>query len=192
MFRQPTCFLSPKLEGRLRMDGSHAVYARQGVMVGERLAVWGGEVITWDTLAQLPSEVRRLTLQVEEELYLVSLQEGPGDWVNHSCNPNAGLSGQIVLVAMRDIAPGEEICFDYAMTDGSPYDEFECECGAANCRGRVTGNDWLRPELRESYAGYFSPYLQRRIEQFELLGVFPRPDKSNGTGPRRQQNSNVI
>ena len=184
MFRQPTCYLSPKLEGRLRLDGSHGVYARQGLVVGERLAVWGGEVITWDILAQLPPEVRRLTLQVEEELYLVSLQEGPGDWVNHSCNPNAGLSGQVVLVAVRDIAPGEEICFDYAMTDGSPYDEFDCECGAANCRGRVTGNDWLRPELQARYAGYFSPYLQRRIEQFEHLDLFPQANKANGTGPQ--------
>jgi hypothetical protein len=66
---------------------------------------------------------------------------------------------------MRNIAQGEEICFDYAMSDGSPYDEFDCACDAPNCRGRITGEDWRRPELQRKYANWFSPYLRRRIEQ---------------------------
>ena len=49
------------------------------------------------------------------------------------------------------------------MCDGSPYDEFDCACGSARCRGRVTGNDWRDPLLWKRYAGHFSPYLQRRI-----------------------------
>jgi hypothetical protein len=65
---------------------------------------------------------------------------------------------------MRDIEPGEELTFDYAMCDGSRYDEFDCYCGGAHCRGRVTGEDWRRPELWQRYEGYFSPYLARRIE----------------------------
>jgi hypothetical protein len=167
IFNQPTCYLSPKLEGRIDPDGNKGVFARQPIMAGERLAVWGGEVITWEILADIPPNMRRYTLQIEEGLYLVSSREGPADWVNHSCDPNAGLSGQVVLVALRNIAAGEEVCYDYAMSDGSPYDEFECHCGAANCRRRVTGHDWQNPKLRQQYAGYFSPYLQRRIEQLE-------------------------
>jgi hypothetical protein len=77
------------------------------------------------------------------------------------------MSGQIGLIAIRDIEVGEEVCLDYAMCDGSDYDEFECSCGAPNCRGRITGEDWKRPELWERYDGYFSPYLQRRIAQLK-------------------------
>ena len=51
------------------------------------------------------------------------------------------------------------------MMDCTPYDEFECHCGSPNCRGTVRGNDWQRPELWAKYAGYFSPYLQRRIDR---------------------------
>jgi hypothetical protein len=51
------------------------------------------------------------------------------------------------------------------MSDGSPYDEFDCACGSPLCRGRVTGDDWQRHDLQARYAGYFSPYLQRRIER---------------------------
>jgi hypothetical protein len=165
MFTQPTCYLSPKLEGRLRLDENKGVFACQPVKAGERLAVWGGEVVNWDLLAQIPQESRRYSIQIEEDLYLVTSREGPADWINHSCNPNAGLSGQVVLVAMRPIVVGEEICFDYAMSDGSPYDEFKCSCGAATCRKYVTGNDWLIPKLQQKYAGYFSPYIQHRINQ---------------------------
>jgi hypothetical protein len=64
---------------------------------------------------------------------------------------------------MRDIQPGEELTFDYAMSDGSPYDEFECFCGSPNCRRKITGDDWKIPELWKKYKGYFSPYLARRI-----------------------------
>jgi len=47
---------------------------------------------------------------------------------NHSCEPNIGVQGQIVYVAMRDIAPGEELTHDWAMTDD---DENEHQCNAA-------------------------------------------------------------
>ena len=36
------------------------------------------------------------------------------------------MRGNVMVVAMRDIAVGEELTYDYAMSDGSDYDEFEC------------------------------------------------------------------
>ena len=68
-----------------------------------------------------------------------------------------------MLVALRDLEVGEELTFDYATCDGTDYDEFVCACGAATCRGTVTGRDWLLPRAQERYAGWFSPYLARRI-----------------------------
>jgi len=159
-------YASPKLEARHYPEkGGWGVYAREGIRAGELLTVWAGEVVPGEQLTHLSAIERRYTVQVEEDLYLVTVRDPePADLVNHSCNPNAGLSGQIALVALRDIAPGEEVCFDYAMTDGSPYDEFPCACGAPNCRGWVTGNDWMRPDLWRRYEGHFSPYLLRRID----------------------------
>jgi len=162
---QPTSYHSPKLEGR-RIDGKggRTLVAREPIAPGELVVVFGGEVVHASQLEKLSPAERLLTLQVEEDLYLVSNRDGAADWVNHSCNPNCGLSGQIALVAMRPLEPGEEICFDYAMSDGTPYDQFPCGCGTATCRGRVSGDDWQQPELWERYRGYFSPYLQRRID----------------------------
>ena len=160
-------FLSPKCEVRETADrGGHTVVARAAIKKGELIVVWSGTLVDGDELNSLPATVRRYSLQVEENYYLVSLSDcEPPDYVNHSCEPNSGLSGQITLVAMRDIKPGEEISYDYATSDGSSYDEFQCGCGSDRCRGRISGNDWRRPELWERYTGYFSPYLQRRIDQ---------------------------
>jgi hypothetical protein len=40
-----------------------------------------------------------------------------------------------------------------------------CACGAASCRGVVTGQDWRRPELQRRYGDYMSWYLQRKIRR---------------------------
>ena len=72
----------------------------------------------------------------------------PADFVRHSCEPNCGMHGNTVVVALRDIAVGEQVAFDHAMANGSDFDEFECQCGTASCRGKVTGNDWMLPELQ--------------------------------------------
>ncbi|MCU0954549.1 MAG: SET domain-containing protein-lysine N-methyltransferase [Hyphomicrobium sp.] len=158
-------FLSLKCEVRTAEDrGGFTVVAKEPIVRGELIVVWSGTLVDGKELATLPANVKRHSLQVEDDHYLVSLTDcEPPDYVNHSCSPNAGLSGQIGLVAMRDIRTGEEITYDYAMSDGSPYDEFNCCCGAEQCRGRVTGEDWRRSELWQRYQGYFSPYLQRRI-----------------------------
>jgi hypothetical protein len=160
-----TSYHSPKLQARnIDSKGGRSLVVREIVEPGELVVVWGGEVVHLSRLHTLSPAERLLTIQVEEELYLVSGLDGPADWVNHSCNPNCGLSGQIALVAMRRLEPGEEVCFDYAMSDGSPYDQFRCGCGAQECRGDITGEDWARPELWKRYGGHFSPYLQRRID----------------------------
>ena len=165
MSKQPSSYLSSKLEGRLKADESgNSIFAIKPIKKGELIAVFGGVVYEWETFIHLPERERMLCLQVEDRHFLVPRPIGEGDYVNHSCNPNAGLSGQIGLVAMRDIKIGEEVCFDYAMCDTMPYDEFECVCGASTCRGSVGGNDWQRPELQKRYAGFFSPHVQRRID----------------------------
>jgi hypothetical protein len=161
----PTAYLTDKCKVQNRdVTGGKAVIARELIEPGEVVAVWSGRIISGKELEALAPEIRMHTVQVEEDLYLASLRpdEAP-DYINHSCDPNAGLDGQITLVAMRTIHPGEEVTIDYAMCDGSPYDEFDCACGAATCRGRVTGDDWRDPVLWERYRDHFSPYLQRRI-----------------------------
>jgi uncharacterized protein len=40
----------------------------------------------------------------------------------------------------------------------------DCHCGRPQCRGTVTGKDWMKPELQEKYAGWFCWFIQRKID----------------------------
>src|SRR5258706_2603001 len=157
MSKQPSSYLSSKLEGRPKADSSgNGIFALEPLKKGELAAVFGGVVYEWDSFIRLPDLDRSLCIQVEDRLFLVPRPIGEGDYVNHSCNPNAGLSGQIGLVAMRDINIGEAVCFDYAMSDTMPYDEVECGCRNANCRRSITCNDLQTPQHQKRHASFLS------------------------------------
>src|SRR5438067_8103866 len=113
------------------------LFAREPIAAGDILVVWSGALMRADELSGLDPVSRGRALQVEEDLHIVAEPEA-ADCVNHSCDPNAGLSGQVVLTALRPISVGEEVCYDYAMSEGSPDEDgaFDCRCGAATCRSR--------------------------------------------------------
>lgn len=157
-------YINPKCEARELSEGGCGVFALQKINRDELVSLWGGKIVRREELDPSMPRFTQRVLQMDEDLFLLTAEEKePNDCFNHSCQPNLGFFGQIGLAALRDIEPGEELTFDYAMSDGGPYDEFECLCGSDQCRGRVTGNDWKLPALWEKYAGHFSPYLARRI-----------------------------
>ncbi len=178
MDTQRFSYTSPKLELRSCPEkGGFGLFACQPISAGELLAFWGGQVVTTEQLEELPVERQTHGIQVDEDLYLVPAVHGdPSDYFNHSCEPNCGLGSPVSMIAIREIAVGEEACYDYAMSDSSDYDEFECHCGTPACRKRITGRDWMISELQKRYFGYFSPYLQRRIESMH-------PKSGNGSKP---------
>ena len=90
-------------------------------------------------------------------------------FISHSCEPNVGFAGNVVLVAICDIDAGEELTTDYAMFDD--YEgSMDCTCGRPACRRRIDGRDWQRPDLQERYRGYFSWYLDRKMRNDGFSG----------------------
>ncbi|MEL6892070.1 MAG: SET domain-containing methyltransferase [Actinomycetota bacterium] len=141
------------------------LFAREHIAAGDVIAVFGGTALPGPAFRDLDDELRSWSVQVSDDIYLVpSGGANPASMINHSCDPTCRMAGEITLVAARDLEPGDALTYDYATTDASPYDEFECECGTAICRGKVTGQDWMLPQLQQRYAGWFSPYLQRKID----------------------------
>lgn len=164
-------WLSPKAQARPAGEKGWGSYAVEPIEAGETVAAFGGCIVPMAVLQTFSDDRQGRSIQVDADLYLVSGDTpDPGDMLNHSCEPNCGLLGQMLVVAMRDIVPGEELSFDYAMCDASDYDEFRCLCGESTCREIVTGSDWRDPVLQAKYAGWFSPYLARRIAALPSRG----------------------
>jgi hypothetical protein len=184
------CYLCDRAEARDAGRKGRGVFATTVIPAGTTVAAFGGYVCGRAELDALTDERRAHSIQIDDDLYMVGADAPePADFVNHSCAPNAGIVGNILLVAMRDIGAGEEICLDYAMCDAADYDEFVCACADDACRRVVTSADWKRPELRERYRGWRSSYLQRRLDADERAHAptqAPTQEvRANVDGPRQ-------
>lgn len=134
---------------------------------GERVIAFGGYMIPTEVFTTLPPQVREHPFQVADDLFFGQISAGElcdADYLNHSCEPNCGFSGQAFVVAMCDIAVGKEVAVDYAMCGSSPaLRSFACLCGAASCRREIRYDDWKLANLQKKYAGYFQEYLEEKI-----------------------------
>ena len=136
------------------------------IAAGELVAIKGGHIVTTAALRALPEWLRNSEIQIADGFHLAALKEAEYEpvmlFLNHSCEPNVGFAGNTVVVAMRDIAPGEELTTDYALFDDHG-EVMQCRCGTRSCRGTISGRDWQRPDLQRRYGTYFSSYLQCRF-----------------------------
>ena len=160
-------WFSPKVEKRKSQIDGRGLFAKAAIKKAEIVVVKGGYVLTRNQRDEIAKELGPSEIPITEDLFIgpatASEREGGMMHLNHCCEPNLGIQGQIVYVALRDIVIDEELTFDYAMNDDEPY-EMQCQCGAKSCRGTITGMDWKRPEIQRKYNGYFSWFIQRKID----------------------------
>jgi SET domain-containing protein len=132
------------------------VFARRALESGEPIMTFTGPLLHRSQLD--PNDYH---LQVGEELYL-GASGSADDYVNHSCNPNAGFQG-LVLVALRDIDADEEITWDYSTAiDEADFDGFPCACGAPGCRGAVRSFRNLPAAVQTRLRPWLLPYLKAK------------------------------
>jgi uncharacterized protein len=167
----PLSYLSPKTEVQESKIHGRGLFATADIAKDEMIAVKGGHIVDGKTLREKITPVLGpVEIQIGDDLFIAPVSDEEREssmlYLNHSCDPNLGVHGEITFVAMREIGSGEELTHDWAMTDDDDY-SIECNCGAPDCRKTLTGKDWQRPELQERYAGYFSAYLARKIALLE-------------------------
>jgi len=99
-------------------------------------------------------------LSLEDRTWIDPHEENPWTFINHSCRPNCGLKGTVTVVAMRDIARGEELTIDYSTTEADPHWSMACRCGAPECRRTIGSVHTLPRELFEQYAPFLPAFLR--------------------------------
>lgn len=160
-------WIDPRVEGRPSPIGGLGTFARAPIAAGEPGFRRGGVRFTPAAIragAARPGTVAA----VDEDLSLAApadAEADPSDFANRTCDPTLWMAEAVTLVARRDIAAGEELTGDDATWEagGDHVAAWPCRCGSPLGRGRLTGRDWRRPELRVRYGGHFSPFLNRRI-----------------------------
>jgi len=124
------------------------VFAADFIAKGSLILVFSGPIISLDQ-AVSKGEKSFNSLQIGPNQYLDT--EQPGMFVNHSCEPNAGIRADIYLVALRDIQPGEEITFDYSTSMSEKLETMACQCGCPSCRRIIGDFHDLPNELKVRY-----------------------------------------
>jgi hypothetical protein len=159
---------SPKIEVSDATLAGRGVIAITDIQKDEIVAIKAGNIITRAEIEQATDMAGDMALQIDDDFYLAPRKadevEEMSVFINHSCDPNVGFRGQVVYVALRDISAGEELCHDYAMERSDDY-ALDCHCGSPLCRGKVSGEDWKRPELQQRYGDYFSIYIRNKIQR---------------------------
>lgn len=107
-------YITPKARKGVASDiEGRGLIAVARIAAGELVAIKGGHIVTTDTLRSLPEHLQNSDVQIADGFHLVALEEAEYEpvmlFINHSCDPNVGFAGNIVLVAMRDIGPDEEL-----------------------------------------------------------------------------------
>ena len=128
----------------------------------EVIAEFDGEIYTAEKASDLPSDLPKKVIDHAIQCGQHQWRDSAGfaRYMNHSCEPNVGYRGFYTLVAMHDIEPGEELFFDYDMSENSDW-RMECLCGTPSCRG-VIGSFLNLPESKKKeYNGYVSAWLRR-------------------------------
>ena len=124
------------------------VFAERWYRAGEEILRFEGRTVPAAAVADM-GEDECYMIQIGPELYLEPAP--PGRYTNHSCAPNAAIKDDCRLIALRDIAPGEQICFDYSTTMSENNWTMACRCGAPNCRGVIRDFGELPEDLRRRY-----------------------------------------
>jgi hypothetical protein len=177
-------WLDPRIALHASPLGGCGLFAVEPIRAGDTALIWGGASYTGEEGAQEAKRAGKAVMQWAPGVYSVETDDDDDDdlafKINHGCDPNVWMRDAFTLVARRDIAAGEELLADYALWETSEayVASWECHCGSAQCRRRITGRDWQRPDLRDRYRGHWSPILEERIARMEASAQESRPATS--------------
>ena len=136
------------------------VFATRAIPAGDTIFEYVGEVITWEeALRRHPHDPadphHTFYFHIDDGHVIDGKHKGNSSrWINHSCAPNCEADqaddGRVFVKALRDLEPGEELCYDYGLIIDERYTpalkkQFACHCGASACRGTM-----LAPKRRKA------------------------------------------
>ncbi|MEO8081989.1 MAG: SET domain-containing protein-lysine N-methyltransferase [Caldimonas sp.] len=140
---------------QVRRSGIHGkgVFALRPIAAGDMVVEYTGRIITWkEAKRRAPHDAdepnHTFFFHIDDKR-VIDGNDGGGSakWINHACGPNCEAdeddeAGRVFIRALRDIAPGEELSYDYGLILEGRHTkkvkaEFACRCGTPECRGTM-------------------------------------------------------
>jgi uncharacterized protein len=143
----------------------------KGTIIGDVRFLNEDLFFTWDEYKKIDHKSKALIKD-----FCITTQEGiygPRDinyisipWhINHCCDGNVGFDAKGNFITIKNMKEGQELCFDYGLCYSDPNYTLICNCGAKNCRKKITGNDWKNTAYRKKNYKYMTPELKELIKR---------------------------
>jgi SET domain-containing protein len=143
--RQPARLIEVRASG---VHG-HGVYAAKKISRGARIIEYTGERVSWENALADPENPHTFLFGLENGKDVIDgeINGNEARWINHSCVPNCEArerKGRVFIYAIRNLKPGQELFYDYALEVDEPRTEalekeYACHCGSPQCRGTMLG-----------------------------------------------------
>src|SRR3954454_6928597 len=122
------------------------VFATSEIPKDRQIIEYKGKRVPWKDVPDVVDETHTFLFGVNDGADVIdpSIDGNEARWINHSCEPNCEAieeeGGRIFIEAIRNIAPGEELFYDYQLELDEKVTEqvraeSRCFCGASRCRG---------------------------------------------------------
>jgi uncharacterized protein len=141
----------------IRSSAIHAAgcYTTGPIAKGTRIVEYTGQRITKDVADErYKDSIVTYLFGIGDGRYVID-GHGVAMFLNHSCDANCETDetgGRVWIKAIRNIAAGEELVYDYNLYDGDE-DPATCNCGAKKCRGSMYSVDELKKRAKEAKNG---------------------------------------
>ncbi len=137
----------------IRPSRIHAagVFTTARIRKGSRVVEYSGPRLTAEEANRLYDGASRTYLYGLDDGKTVIDGEGMGAYLNHSCDPNCEvdeIKNRVWILAIRNIAAGEELVWDYNLYDDD--DPAPCHCGSPKCRGTMYSREWMAKLRRKA------------------------------------------
>ncbi|MFA6136289.1 MAG: SET domain-containing protein-lysine N-methyltransferase [Candidatus Paceibacterota bacterium] len=127
-----------------------------------------GKLITIKKIYEVDKRTCDNTFRFSRKYY-ISPQGELGDYLNHSCSPNAGvikIGRKLFIKAIKNIKPRKEITIDYSTILANDDDwKMKCQCGSKNCRKIIVKFSTLPKQLKNKYfdLGVVPSYINKNV-----------------------------
>lgn len=149
--------MSDKIVRRRSKIHGNGVFATAPIKKGETVVRYTGRLLTHEVADDVygGEDNGHTFLFILNDTYVIdgNVRGGIAKWINHGCAPNCEAfviedeggdpkKDRVEIEALRHIAPGEELTYDYGITTDERITDAEralwaCRCGAPNCTGTM-------------------------------------------------------
>ena len=152
--------------GESRIEGK-GVFVNEDVRKGDIICDIDGEIKEREIKSESGSRKFANWIGMGKNLWL-NPNKTIFRYLNHSCDPSVAITGTKTLVALRDMKKGDEVTFDYSLTDTDMYWEMECHCGSEKCRHIIRPIYSLPTEVFANHYPHIPEYFQKEFMKHHI------------------------